>query len=314
MNFLAVKTLRRQAALSPSRKGSSLFLALVVIAFACSAQAAPIFSQTHTPYTASIGSDVDAIWAEGAQVFDDLTLASSATVQSVTWWGILGFEDTPVTPVSFELIFYRDAGGLPDTGNVISSTTVSFTSLTGTGFEINGDDVYEFQANVTPTVLPGGTKVWFSVLADTSNDNDDDFLWAVEWFQDAGSGTTAHRAPLSETEPFDVFNGMQLFVLDDAPVSEPPQGIVSSFTAIGGDVFELTLEGKSSAAYEFRSSTDLVFEPGTLVTDLTQGKPSDPGTIGGPNNSMVTTDGDGIATVRMNLTGSKNFVRAQGTE
>jgi hypothetical protein len=220
MNSLIVQMMRRQAALNPSRMGFSLFFALMVVAFAYPTQAAPIFSQTHTPYTSAIGSDVDAIWGQGAQAFDDLTLASSATVQSVKWWGVLGFEDTPVTPVSFELIFYGDAGGLPDSGSVITSTTVSFTSLTSTGFEINGDDVYEFQANVTPTILPGGTKVWFSVLADTSNDSDDDFLWAVKWFQDASSGTTAHRAPLTETEPFDVFNGMQLFVLDGAPISK----------------------------------------------------------------------------------------------
>jgi hypothetical protein len=64
-------------------------------------------------------------------------------------------------------------------------------------------------------------KVWFSVLADTSNDTDDDFLWAVEWSQDASLGTVAHRAPLTETEPFDVWNGMQLFVLDGEPVPEP---------------------------------------------------------------------------------------------
>jgi hypothetical protein len=195
--------------------------ALAIIAMANPSPAEPVFSQTHSPIHAAIGSDLDAIWGAGEQSFDDLTLASSTTVQSVRWWGTLGFTDTPVTPVSFELIFYGDSGGLPDLDNVISSTTVSFTSLTSTDFEINGDDVYEFQANVTPTVLPGATKVWFSVLADTRNDSDDDFLWAVEWFQDDSSGTMAHRAPLTETEPFDVFNGMLLFVLDDAPISKP---------------------------------------------------------------------------------------------
>jgi hypothetical protein len=183
-----------------------------------SASAETLFSQTKTaPFHASIGSDRDAIWGAGAQAYDDLTLASPATITRATWWGLLGFNDTPVAPVSFDLIFYGDAGRQPDTSNVISSTSVSFTSLTSTGFEINDDDVYEFQADVTPTVLPGGMKVWFSVLADTSNDTDDDFLWAVEW----ESGQTAHRAPLTETEPFDLFEGMQLFVLDGEPVPEP---------------------------------------------------------------------------------------------
>ena len=52
------------------------------------ASAEPIFSQTKmVSYSGSIGSDRDAIWGAGAQVFDDLTLGSPATVRSVTWWG-----------------------------------------------------------------------------------------------------------------------------------------------------------------------------------------------------------------------------------
>jgi len=218
-----------------SRKRLISIVFLAILAPAGLASANPIFSQTkmvsYDIQGSSIGSDRDAIWGAGAQVFDDVTLGSSATVRSVTWWGVLGFENTPVTPVSFDLIFYGDAGGLPDTGNVISSSTVSFLSLTSTGFEINDDDVYEFQADVTPTVLPGGIQVWFSVLADTSNDIDDNFLWAVEWSQDESLGKVAHRAPLTATEPFDVWNGMQLFILDDAAVPEPAS---LSLLALGG--------------------------------------------------------------------------------
>jgi len=218
-----------------SMKCVSIIAVLLLTVPAGLVSAEPIFSQTkivsYDIQGSSIGSDRDAIWGAGAQMFDDLTLASSATVRSVTWWGILGFEGTPVTPVSFDLIFYGDAGGLPDTSNVIGSSNVSFLSLTSTGFEINDDDVYEFQADVTPTVLPGGTKVWFSVLADTSNDIDDNFLWAVEWSQDESLGKVAHRAPLTETEPFDVWNGMQLFILDDAAVPEPAS---LSLLALGG--------------------------------------------------------------------------------
>lgn len=54
--------------------------------------------------------------------------------------------------------------------------------------------------------------------------------------------------------------------------------------------------------------------PGTLVESLAPGVPA-LGTIGGDNNSVVTTDdnGDdtGDATVRMTLTGPENFVVAQ---
>lgn len=47
--------------------------------------------------------------------------------------------------------------------------------------------------------------------------------------------------------------------------------------------------------------------------NLTQGNPgSDPGTIGGTNNSVLTTDAGGDATVRIAMTGNPaDFVRAQ---
>ena len=78
---------------------------------------------------------------------------------------------------------------------------------------------------------------------------------------------------------------------------------------MGGGVWELALKGAASGIYEFRSSTTLDFTPGTLVENLVL---AGPGTIGGTNNSQVTTDGSGLATVRMNLgSAPKNFVRAQ---
>jgi len=87
---------------------------------------------------------------------------------------------------------------------------------------------------------------------------------------------------------------------------------ITSFTLVGGGVWELTLQGANETAYEFRSSTTLQFDPGDLVENLTQGDPGDPGTIGGPNDSVLTTDANGNGTVRLTLSGEPNdFVRAQ---
>jgi hypothetical protein len=85
-----------------------------------------------------------------------------------------------------------------------------------------------------------------------------------------------------------------------------------AITEVGGGVWELTLAGAPDTRYEFRSSTDLVFNPGILVQGLTQGNPgTDPGTISGPSNEFVTTDGNGDAVVRVTLTGPRNFIRGQ---
>jgi hypothetical protein len=97
--------------------------------------------------------------------------------------------------------------------------------------------------------------------------------------------------------------------LDYVSAAQPPR--ITAFTAIGGGVWELTLVGNANTDYEFRSSTTLEFNPGTLLENLTQGDPGDPGDVGGTNNSVLTTAGSGIGTVRLVLTGDpRDFVRA----
>jgi hypothetical protein len=92
------------------------------------------------------------------------------------------------------------------------------------------------------------------------------------------------------------------------PTGSAPR--ITSFTGIGGGVWELKLLGNPDTGYEFRSSPILDFNPGTLVENLTAGVPA-VGTIGGTNDSVLTTDSNGDATVRMTLAGPRNFVRAQ---
>lgn len=77
---------------------------------------------------------------------------------------------------------------------------------------------------------------------------------------------------------------------DVMPVVSDTTIAITSFTAVGGGIWETMLEGQAETAYEFRSAADLVFDPGTLVENLTQGDPGDPGTISGTNNSLLITD------------------------
>jgi hypothetical protein len=99
--------------------------------------------------------------------------------------------------------------------------------------------------------------------------------------------------------------------LTGVPFVEQPFAI-TSITAVGGGVWELTLTGEPDTRYEFRSSSDLDFTPGTLIQGLVKGNPgTDAGTIAGLNNEFVTTDGNGAAVVRVSLSGTRNFVRAQ---
>lgn len=86
---------------------------------------------------------------------------------------------------------------------------------------------------------------------------------------------------------------------------------ITSFTGLGGDLWEVTVQGSPHTVVEFRSSPELDFNPGLLLENLVQGDTADPGAVGGPNNSMLVTDETGLGVVRVTLTGERNFLRAQ---
>lgn len=290
----------------------------VAIALAGVSLAAPVFSQrVANPSSSDAGtiSDVNGLSNRGAQAADNLTLASPATVRSVKWWGYFDDNAVPIAPISFDIVFYADAGGLPDQGNILSSTSVTFAEIADTGENFGGDpgeeDIYVFEANVPPTNLPGGTQVWFSVLADSGSSNDGEFFWR---FDSITGAYGAARLDFATANPFQRELERDFsFVLDDAPIPGSfPE--ITSFRRIGGDVYELTLEGKSSTTYELRSSVSLEFNSGTTVLYLTQGDPGDPGTIGGLDEHILTTDSNGDATVQMTFTEPRMFVRAQSSE
>lgn len=89
--------------------------------------------------------------------------------------------------------------------------------------------------------------------------------------------------------------------------------VITSITPLGSDVYELVLTGGSETEYQFYAAADLVFNPGVLVENLSQGdEANDPGTVGGTNNSILTTDANGDGKVRVSSTGGPvDFVRAQ---
>ncbi len=91
-------------------------------------------------------------------------------------------------------------------------------------------------------------------------------------------------------------------------IGPPPEGLwITSFTLVGENLWELSLVGSPETNYEFRSSTDLTFDPGEPVETLVE---AGPGVV--TDGSWVTTDENGDATVRMTLSGHpSDFVRAQ---
>ena len=93
----------------------------------------------------------------------------------------------------------------------------------------------------------------------------------------------------------------------------PQELAVQSLSPLGGDQWELSITGRPGIDYILRSDPTLNFAPGTLIENLTQENPgADPGDIGGANNSVITLDSSGRATVRATLSGGAvDFVRVQ---
>jgi hypothetical protein len=205
---------------------------LATLANASIANAAPIYSQTPTGGDGFVVSD-RGNGTNGFRFADDFTLAAAGTVRSVTWRGT--YVDGTLPPadaLKFKLTFYATNGlNAPDNTNVngLGNTDVLFTaaSLTQVGTATNGNVVrplYEFRADLTaPVALAAGTRYWFSAMADTSSQADNNFRWygsgstVTHGFQNnvAGNGTFA-------TNTFS--QGPTLyFVLDDAAVAPVPE-------------------------------------------------------------------------------------------
>jgi len=245
------------------RAVSGLVIVLLAgMALTAPALAAPVFSQRVADPWANdlkLGSDRHALFGRLFQSADNLTLGSPSTVRSVTWWGKFSDNDVPTGPVSFDIVFYADAGNLPDAGSILSYTNVTFASLTDTGEQFGGDgddDIYVFEADVPPTQLPGGTQVWFSVLADSGSSDDGDFQWRA----DNGS-RAAQRAnsdsptnSFTETSPLDFS-----FVLDDGQPALAPSHITG--VSLAGSMVTLQITNLTVGATHHVLRTDSLSLP-----------------------------------------------------
>ncbi|HEY0010004.1 MAG TPA: PEP-CTERM sorting domain-containing protein [Tepidisphaeraceae bacterium] len=215
---------------------------LFILAHAPFASAAPIYSQTPTGGDGFVVSD-RGNGTNGFRFADDFTLGAPGTVRSVTWRGTyVNGTLPPADALKFKLTFYATNNlNAPDNADVngLGNTDVLFTaaSLNQVGTATNGSVVrplYEFRADLTtPLALAAGTRYWFSTMADTSSEVDNNFRWygsgstVTHGFQNnvAGNGSFA-------TNTFS--QGPTLyFVLDNAAVPEPASLTLLGVGAIG---------------------------------------------------------------------------------
>ena len=98
-----------------------------------------------------------------AQVWDNFTLGTSATILQVDWTG--GYYNPPTQgPISGWFVnFYADSSGQP--GGLLNSTFLAGTASETFLTTVNGFPIYTYNATVGFTAA-GGTQYWLDVYPD----------------------------------------------------------------------------------------------------------------------------------------------------
>jgi hypothetical protein len=221
---------------------------LVVLLQATVASAALVYSQTRAD--GSFAASDRAMFGSGFRHADDFTVVSAATVRSVTWRGSYANGTTPPLPLSFKLTFYANdptangGNGLPNAGAVLSDTPVSFASVSDikSVMTSGGTSLLEYQADLSaPLALTAGTRYWFSAMADTRNETNNDWRWAGG----GGAVSQARQTSVAGNSPFEAATIAPLYyVLDDAAVVPEPAGL----TLLGASAVALLARRRRAAA------------------------------------------------------------------
>ena len=118
------------------------------------------------------------ICGPGLQILGDNLVVSTGGLgyepDEITIWGGFYPTDTPV-PVTFDVFFHADAGGVPDPTSTCFATGIAPTSDTPTGVTILGISEREIVLNISGCTLADGTY-WLVLYTDTGLGTDD-FLW-----------------------------------------------------------------------------------------------------------------------------------------
>jgi hypothetical protein len=237
------------------------------------------------------------LWAD-LNVFDQKFLSYGTTGSGTNFsWTI-----EPATTGGAPTIFFRYSGGRREyTGSAVTLGQWNHvgivvpdgaTSTNDVLLYLNGSAVAPGNTVTARTLNTGSSALVLGGPGVVPGANLDGRLDDVQIYNTA----------LTAAEILSLFNNPGS-VISQAPGVTP---MITSFSAQGPGVWELTLKADPNSSWQFRSSTTLDFTPGTLVTDLIDA--GGPGTIVG---SVLTTDGSGDAKVRLMLTGSPaDFVRA----
>ena len=173
---------------SPMTRTKSTYLALVAVLLSPMAAQADIIYDNGGPGIpgSSATSDLDSISSGGIfqEVADDFTLASTAAIGGINWWGAYTLNNqSNAVPDDFSIRV------LDDLFVLVADINVGSVSRFDTGLDnFLGLDVYGYEATFSPFILTSG-QYWLSIVNNTVGDAEGE-----RWSWQGTAGTTGSLA------------------------------------------------------------------------------------------------------------------------
>ena len=177
---------------------------------------------------AAVASDIDA--PGQFQAADDFSFSSGTSVTDAHWFGFYAVGDLqPPSQDNFTLRIFADASGSPANASPLFEVALGAVARTDTGLNALGFDIYEYSALYAPINLSANTTYWFSILNDTTGE-DDNWFWSVS----SQTGNAHFRAPLVPSNANWLSNDVEMaFQLTDDAQAAVPEPSALALWAVG---------------------------------------------------------------------------------
>jgi hypothetical protein len=208
------------------KRSVALGAAAMVMGFAISApaRADSILYNQPTDLNGAYASQNDTSGGNGnfATSYDNFTLGTAATIDSVAWVGSYFNPPTPGTITSFAVSFYGDSSGTP--GTLLATTNISGNANeTFLAIDNGGDPAYTYSGSVTPFSVAAGTQYWISIVPSIG--------FPPQWGWETGTGGdgAAYQVFFGAGSPLPNDLAFTLF----STVPEPSTLVLGSIGALG---------------------------------------------------------------------------------
>lgn len=148
---------------------------------------------------------------------DTFTLAAPSTFNQVRFLGFYTSNTPTASTDNFTITFYNTLAGTPDINPFAGGTFAigDAAGRTATGVNPFASDIYSYVVNLASTVSLDAGTYGISIVNDTTNDTDNNWVWATSF----SGGSVFFRT--NQADGWTVSGGETAFTLVSATAPEP---------------------------------------------------------------------------------------------